>query len=201
MHIDGTINLAGSKAADHASPLKVGMLTFLLSEVAFFGTLITAYLHFLRQITQGEPNPGQVFRWPVVLIASACLFSSSATIHLAEKALRANLPRKFLAWWGLTIVLGVLFLLGTALEWNELINKWGLTISRNLFGTAYFTLVGFHALHVSIGLLVMSIVFGLAWRRQITVRNMSGVEVVAWYWHFVDGVWVVVFSLVYLVGR
>ena len=138
------------------------MLTFLLSEVAFFGTLIMAYVHFLRQTTQGEPNPSQVFRWPVVLAASACLFSSSATIHLAEKALRGNSQQKFLGWWGLTIVLGVLFLLGTVLEWSDLIGRWGLTISRNLFGTTYFTLVGFHALHVSIGVIVMSIVFGLA---------------------------------------
>ena len=94
-----------------------------------------------------------------------------------------------------------MFLRGTAYEWNDLIGKWGLTISRNLFGTTYFTLVGFHALHVTVGVIVMSIVFGLAWRRQITARNRPAVEVVSWYWHFVDGVWVVVFTLVYLVGR
>ncbi len=183
------------------SPVKVGMLAFLASEAAFFGTLIMAYVYFLRQTTHGEPNPSQVFRLPMVLAASACLFSSSATIHLAEKALRRDSRRAFLGWWGLTIVLGVLFLLGTMLEWSDLIGKWGLTISRNLFGTTYFTLVGFHALHVTIGVIVMSIVFGLAWRRQITVRNQTGVEVVSWYWHFVDGVWVVVFTLVYVVGR
>ena len=177
------------------------MLTFLGSEVAFFGTLIMTYVYFLHQTTHGEPNPSQVFRLPMVLAASACLFSSSATIYLAEKALRRNSRQTFLGWWGLTIVLGVLFLLGTMLEWNDLIGRWGLTISRNLFGTTYFTLVGFHALHVTIGVIVMSIVFGLAWRRQITERNKTGVEVVSWYWHFVDGVWVVVFTLVYVVGR
>jgi cytochrome c oxidase subunit 3 len=183
------------------SPVKVGMLTFLLSEAAFFGTLIMTYIFFLRQTTQGEPNPSQVFRLPMVLGASACLFSSSATVYVAEKALRRNSQQAFLGWWGLTIVLGTLFLLGTMLEWNDLIGRWGLTISRNLFGTTYFTLVGFHALHVTIGVIVMSIVFGLAWRRQITERNQTGVEVVSWYWHFVDGVWVVVFTLVYVVGR
>jgi len=183
------------------SPVKVGMLTFLLSEVAFFGTLIMTYLFFLRQTTQGEPNPSQVFRLPMVLGASACLFSSSATVYVAEKALRRNSQQAFLGWWGLTIVLGTLFLLGTMLEWNDLIGRWGLTMSRNLFGTTYFTLVGFHALHVTIGVITMSIVFGLAWSRQITERNQTGVEVVSWYWHFVDGVWVVVFTLVYVVGR
>lgn len=182
---------------------QVGMLTFLVSEVAFFGTLIMAYVYFLRQAAQSEPNPSQVFYWPrlwVTVFFSACLFSSSLTIHLAGKAIRLSQPR-FLAWWGLTIVLGILFLIGTGLEWRELIRKWGLTIDRNMFGTTYFTLVGFHALHVTVGVIVMSIVLGLAWRRQITERNPIGVEVVSWYWHFVDGVWAVVFTLVYLVGR
>jgi cytochrome c oxidase subunit III len=206
-------DLAGSARGDreeHApsaedavalSPIKVGMIAFLASEAAFFGTLTMAYLYFLRQTNQGTPNPGQVFRLPMVLAASACLFSSSATIHVAERALRRNDRRAFLGWWGLTIVLGVLFLVGTMIEWNELIFKWGLTISRNLFGTTYFTLVGFHALHVTMGIIAMSIVFGLAWGRRITERDGTGVEVVSWYWHFVDGVWAVVFSLVYLVGR
>jgi len=177
------------------------MLAFLLSEVAFFGTLIMAYVFFLNQTNQGDPNPSQVFWLPMVLAASVCLFSSSATIHFAAGALQRGAPQKFLGWWGLTIVLGVLFLLGTGLEWLDLIGTWGLTMSRNLFGTTYFTLVGFHALHVTVGVIVMSIVFVLAWRRQISERNQTGVEVVSWYWHFVDGVWVVVFSLVYIVGR
>jgi cytochrome c oxidase subunit 3/cytochrome o ubiquinol oxidase subunit 3 len=183
------------------SPEKAGMLAFLASEVAFFGTLIMAYIYFLRQTTHGEPNPSQVFRMPMVLAASACLFSSSATIFIAERALARNALRAFVRWWGLTIGLGAAFLVGTALEWRELISTWGLTMSRNLFGTTYFTLVGFHALHVTAGLLTMSVVLGLARYRQVTARNQESVQVVAWYWHFVDGVWAVVFTLVYVVGR
>jgi cytochrome c oxidase subunit 3/cytochrome o ubiquinol oxidase subunit 3 len=159
------------------------------------------YLCFLRETTHGNPNPSQVFRMPMVLAATACLFSSSATIHQAEKALRRGILRAFLQWWGLTIVLGVLFLLGTAAEWADLIGTWGLTMSRNLFGTTYFTLVGFHALHVTVGVIAMTIVFSLASRRQINERSRTSVEVVSWYWHFVDAVWVVVFSLVYVIGR
>jgi cytochrome c oxidase subunit III len=183
------------------SPAKVGMLAFLVSEASFFGTLIMAYIYFLRQTTHGDPNPSQVFRLPIVLGASACLFASSATIHQAEKSLRLGSIRKFLEWWWVTIALGVVFLSATAYEWSELIGRWGLTISRNLFGTTYFTLVGFHAFHVSVGVIVMAIVFFLAWRGQITDRNKTGVEVVSWYWHFVDAVWLVVLSLVYLIGR
>ncbi len=192
------VSSGGSQAL---APAKAGMIVFLASEAAFFGTLIMTYVYFLGQTTSGEPNPRQVFRFPLVLAASACLFASSATVHLAERALRRDARRAFLRWWGLTIVLGLAFLLGTAKEWSDLIGTWGLTISRNLFGTTYFTLVGFHAFHVSVGLLVMSILFGLAIRHQVTARNAIGIEVVSWYWHFVDGVWAVVFTLVYLVGR
>jgi len=192
-----------SPVARHSAltPAHVGMHIFLVTEVAFFGTLIMTYVYFLRQSTQGEPNPSQVFHLPMVIAASVCLFSSSATIHLAERALRQGRRHGFLGWWGLTIALGITFLLGTVREWADLIGTWGLTISRNLFGSTYFTLVGFHALHVTIGVITMAIVFGLAARRQITEQNMTGVEVVSWYWHFVDGVWVVVFTLVYVIGR
>ena len=144
---DGEGHAPSPEDAVALSPIKVGMLAFLASEAAFFGTLIDGLSLFLApDHPRGRRIPSQVFRLPMVLAASACLFSSSATIHVAEKALRRNARRAFLGWWGLTIVLGVLFLLGTMLEWNELICRWGLTISRNLFGTTYFTLVGFHAL-------------------------------------------------------
>jgi cytochrome c oxidase subunit III len=201
VRIDGEALSLAPDGAIALGPIKVGMLAFIASEAAFFGTLIMTYIFFLRQTTQGTPSPGQVFRLPMVLAASACLFSSSGTIHLAEKALRRSDWPMFLRWWGLTIILGVLFLLGTMIEWRELIGRWGLTVSRNLFGSTYFTLVGFHALHVTVGVIIMSIIFGLAWRRQISERNETGVTVVAWYWHFVDGVWLVVLTLVYFVGR
>jgi cytochrome c oxidase subunit 3/cytochrome o ubiquinol oxidase subunit 3 len=182
-------------------PAKAGMIAFLLTEASFFGTLIMAYVYFLSQTLAGNPKPIEVFYLPSVIAASACLFSSSATVHLAEKALRRGRQSAFLLLWGLTIVLGALFLLGTMWEWSDLIGKWGLTISRNLFGSSYFTLVGFHALHVTIGVVVMSIIFGLGLKGQITVSNQTTVEVVSWYWHFVDAVWLLVFILVYLAGR
>ena len=150
---------------------------------------------------QGHPNPSEVFYLPGVLLSSLCLFSSSATIHFADRSLHRENQRAFLVWWGLTIVLGTLFLLGTAHEWSELIGTHGLTISRNMFGTTYFTLVGFHAFHVTVGVLIMCIVFGVGLRQNLTEKKRTGVEVVSWYWHFVDAVWIVVFTLVYLIGR
>jgi cytochrome c oxidase subunit 3/cytochrome o ubiquinol oxidase subunit 3 len=95
----------------------------------------------------------------------------------------------------------VLFLFGTAVEWHDLIFDHGLTPWRNAFGTTYFTLVGFHALHVTIGLFIMLLVLRLAFTTFRPAMWPLNPELVSWYWHFVDGVWVVVFTVVYLVGR
>jgi cytochrome c oxidase subunit III len=177
-----------------------GMVAFLISEVALFSTLIVTYLSFLGKDT-GGPTPAAALSLGLVLFTTACLLSSSVTIHLAERALGGGGAAAFRLWWAGTIVLGVVFLVGTGFEWHELIYKRGLTISRNLFGSTYYTLVGFHALHVTAGVVVLLIVLGLALRGRVTAGNRGGVELVSWYWHFVDGVWVVVFTVVYLVGR
>jgi cytochrome c oxidase subunit 3/cytochrome o ubiquinol oxidase subunit 3 len=175
------------------------MLSFLVSEVAIFGTLIVTYLYYLGKDVVG-PTPG-VLTLPLVLGTTACLLASSVTIHLAERTLGRGSQGGFLLWWAATIVLGVLFLLGTAYEWHGLIYHHGLTINRNLFGTTYYTLVGLHALHVTGGVTIMLIVLGLALARQVTSANRAGVGLISWYWHFVDGVWIVVFTVVYLIGR
>jgi cytochrome c oxidase subunit III len=136
-----------------------------------------------------------------VIGTTICLLASSGTIHMAEWSLNKGSRSGFFLWWPATIVLGVLFLAGTVYEWNDLITHEGLTISRNLFGTTYYTLVGFHALHVTAGVILMSIILALAAGRQVTGSHSVGVQLTSWYWHFVDVVWVVVFTVVYLVGR
>jgi cytochrome c oxidase subunit 3/cytochrome o ubiquinol oxidase subunit 3 len=182
------------------SPAQWGMVGFLVSEVALFGTLIATYLSFLGKDTV-EPTPAQALSLSLVLFTTACLLASSVTVHLAERALCEDRVMVFRRWWALTIALGVIFLVGTAFEWRELIDRYGLTISRNLFGTTYYTLVGLHALHVTTGVVILLLVLVLSLRGLVTAGNHSGVELVSWYWHFVDGVWVVVFTVVYLVGR
>ncbi len=176
-----------------------GMISFLFSEVAFFSTLIMAYVAFLGTDQTG-PTP-KVLSLELVICTTICLLSSSGTVHVAEKKLRTGAHTGFLIWWGTTIVLGVLFLAGTAYEWYGLITHEQLTISRNMFGSTFYTLVGFHALHVTAGVIAMSIVLGLALREAATSKNQLGVKMVSWYWHFVDGVWIVVFAVVYLLGR
>ena len=181
------------------SPGQWGLLSFLVSEVAFFSTLIVTYVFYLGKDLVG-PKPADVLSLPLVLGTTACLLASSATIHLAERTLGRGDQGGFLRLWAATIALGVLFLLGTAYEWYGLISR-GLTIGRNLFGSTYYTLVGAHALHVTGGVTIMLIVLGLALKRQVTSANRGGVGLISWYWHFVDGVWIVVFMVVYLVGR
>jgi cytochrome c oxidase subunit 3/cytochrome o ubiquinol oxidase subunit 3 len=175
------------------------MLTFLVSEVALFGTLIVTYVFYLGRDTVG-PTPA-VLSLSLVVWTTVCLLASSGTVHMADKALHRANQSRFILWWLATIVLGAVFLGGTAFEWHDLIERYQLTISRNLFGTTYYTLVGLHALHVTGGVTIMVIVLGLALGRQVTSANRAGVGLVSWYWHFVDGVWVVVFTVVYLMGR
>jgi cytochrome c oxidase subunit 3/cytochrome o ubiquinol oxidase subunit 3 len=182
------------------SPVQWGMVSFLVSEVALFSTLIVTYIFYLgRDVV--KPTPAEALTLPLVLGTTACLLSSSVTIHRAEKTLRQGSQAKFLQWWAATIALGVVFLGGTAFEWYDLMARHQLTISRNLFGTTYYTLVGLHAVHVTAGVIVMLIVLGLAIRRQVGTANHAAVGMVSWYWHFVDGVWAVVFTVVYVVGR
>ena len=182
------------------NPAQWGMLAFLLSEVAFFGTLIVTYISYIGKDRVG-PTPREALSLGLVVGTTICLLSSSVTVHFAERALRHGTQGGFRLWWALTILLGVLFLAGTGYEWYDLITKHHLTPGRNLFGSTFYTLVGFHGLHVTAGVVTMLIVLGLALAGRVTAANATGPEVVSWYWHFVDGVWVVVFTVVYLVGR
>jgi len=190
-----------SEKRPHAG--RCGMLTFLCSEVSLFSTLILAYVVFYGTDSLsgglGGPTPREALSLPLVCCTTLCLLYSSATIHFAHRALRRQRRASFVGLWGGTIALGVIFLLGTAFEWYELITRHHLTISRNLFGTTFYTLVGFHALHVTIGVLVMSLILALALAQKLPTKDHTSVELVSWYWHFVDGVWIVVFSVVYLV--
>ena len=179
------------------SPGEWGMLTFLVSEVAFFSTLIVAYVTFMGESTIG-PTPAEVLSVPLALGTTACLLISSLTVHLATRAMDHGARSVFSLWWAATIALGIAFLAGTAYEWYGLIVDNHLTISRNLFGSTYYTLVGFHALHVTVGVITMLTVLALALAGNITPAHALAPRLVSWYWHFVDVVWIFVFSIVYL---
>ena len=145
------------------------------------------------------PTPGEVFEIPIFY--TICLLSSSLTIHYAGKFLERGRRNAFLSLWSLTIVLGGLFLFGTGQEWHRLIYEHGLTISTNLFGTTYYALVGLHAFHVSAGMMMLIIVAFFAFGGRLGAEHSRRLDVLSLYWHFVDVVWVVVFTVVYVLGR
>src|SRR5215471_19494199 len=134
---------------------KVAMACLIIAESAIFTIFVVAYLFYVGKSLTG-PTPSQVLETPIFF--TICLLSSSLTVHLAGKSLEKNKRSLFLGWWLLTIVLGGLFLFGTGMEWHRLIYERGLTISTNLFGTTYYSMVGLHAFHVTVGLAMLLIV-------------------------------------------
>jgi cytochrome c oxidase subunit 3 len=176
---------------------RVGMFCLIVAEAAIFTIFVVAYLFYLGKSVTG-PTP-QVLEIPI--FNTVCLLSSSLTIHFAARALERGQLVSFKIFWFVTFALGAIFLGGTALEWHRLIYTSGLTISTNLFGTTYYSLVGLHAFHVIVGLLGLGLVMVLALASRVTEEHSSRIGVLSLYWHFVDAVWVVVFTVVYILGR
>ena len=176
----------------------VGMWCLILAESAIFTIFVVAYLYYAGKSLSG-PTPAEVLHVP--WFNSICLFSSSFTIVMAERAIARGKVRLFGTWWFLTIALGVIFILGTAREWYGLIYNDGLTISSSLFGTTFYSLVGLHASHVIIGLTGLSTIMILTALGYVRHEHAPKIEVFAMYWHFVDAVWVVVLSVVYFIAR
>jgi cytochrome c oxidase subunit 3 len=177
---------------------KVGMAGLIIAESAIFTIFVVAYLFYLGKSLSG-PTPREVLETPIFF--TVCLLSSSLTIHFAGKELARGHRVMFRIFWSITIALGALFLFGTAREWHRLIYVRGLTISTNLFGTTYYSLVGLHATHVTAGLIMLSIVLLFSLVDRVGMEQSARIETLSMYWHFVDAVWVVVFTVVYLIGR
>lgn len=204
-----TTSTTGTLAPPHVPPAiptpwtmpdkgKVGMLLLILAESSFFAIFVVAYLFYIGKSLNG-PFPADVLDLPI--LGSICLLSSSVTIMVAIRALREGATGRFNLWWLVTILLGLEFLIGTGVEWYGLIVHHGLWIDTNLFGTTFFSLVGFHAFHVTVGLMMLSLVLFFGLTGRLKPEHAERTEILSWYWHFVDTVWIVVFTVVYVVGR
>jgi len=169
---------------------------FVASESIFFIMLILAYVNFHGTVTDG-PTAVSSLNPLRTGIFSVFLLASSFTVWLAGRSMAARNHFMLKVWLLVTIVLGVLFIYGQASEWLGLIHK-NITISRNVFGTTFFTLTGFHGFHVCVGLIMLTILLGLAMVGDFKGPKSDGVECISIYWHFVDGVWIVVYSVIYL---
>jgi cytochrome c oxidase subunit III len=177
---------------------RVGMFTLIAAESAIFTIFVVAYIFYIGKSVSG-PMPKDVLELPIFI--TVCLLSSSLTIHLAVRALRSAKVGAFGLWWFVTMTLGAIFLAGTGREWHRFIFEDGLTISTNLFGTTYYSLVGLHAFHVTVGLIAIALVLILTLLGKVKPEHSERLDVFSMYWHFVDVVWVVVFTVVYVIGR
>jgi cytochrome c oxidase subunit 1/cytochrome c oxidase subunit I+III len=175
----------------------IGIVVFIFSEATFFGALIAAFLLYRTASPGASPRDLDV---PRTAFFSLFLFASSGTVYLAEKRLSRDDRRGFLMWWALSIVLGAIFLLGQLTEYGRLYAD-GIRINSNLFTSSFYTLTGFHGLHVMVGLIALSVLGVMGWAGDfVGGRRRVVVDTVSIYWHFVDAVWVVIFSLVYVLG-
>jgi heme/copper-type cytochrome/quinol oxidase subunit 3 len=175
---------------------RIAMLLFIANEAVFFSLLIMAYVAFHNRAGTG-PTAASSLDLGTTLFFTACLLSSSFTMWRAEVSVRHGRRGGVRGWLAATIVLGATFLFGQGREYAGLIRR-NVTISRDLFGTTFFTLTGFHGLHVFLGLLMLGVLLGLATFGGGGEPRRGAMNAISVYWHFVDGVWVIIFSVVYL---
>jgi cytochrome c oxidase subunit III len=194
------ITSAGAPETPWTLPYRgtVGMACLIIAESAIFIIFIVAYIFYIGKSLTG-PTPAQVLETPI--FGTICLLSSSITVHFAVAALRKNRLSACTLWLAGTVTLGAIFLLTTAMEWHKLIYEDGLTLQTNLFGTTYYSLVGLHASHVVVGLIMLSLTLVFCLFGRVNEHHSERLETLSLYWHFVDAVWVVVFTVVYVVGR
>ncbi|MDI3339884.1 MAG: cytochrome c oxidase subunit 3 [Sphaerobacter sp.] len=175
---------------------KLLMWTFLASDCMFFGSLILTYMVYRGRSLTG-PYPEDVFNIPFTSVSAAVLLLSSLTMVLALAALQQGKVKVFRVWILATALLGMLFLGGQYFEFTEFAHE-GLGLGTNVFGSSFFVLTGIHGTHVGLGIIWLLTLFVLSFRGLVRQDNAEKVEVAGLYWHFVDIVWIVIFTFVYL---
>lgn len=180
------------------SPYLFGTLTLILSEVVIFGILF--FFYFWSRAHQGEgfvPDVIEHMDLTPIIVNTVILLSSGGTVHMAQVQLKKGNVRGFQVWLAATILLGAAFIAGQINEYNHLIHE-GLTAPGSVYGTAFYSLTGVHGLHVVAGLVALTAILVLSFTGFIRKERASGVEGAFIYWHFVDAIWILVFSFIYL---
>ena len=195
---DPVVGDAGSADIVPPEKNKVAVVSFIASETGFFGVLILAFL-FYNAGSHPGPTAKDLNLWKTGLF-SLCLFASSYTLWRSESAERLGDHRGMTSWLAGTVLLGGIFIAGQGLEYWGLF-KSGVAVSTNLFSTTFFTLTGFHGIHVCVGLIMLLIVLGLALAGDFKTRRAPALAAIGLYWHFVDVVWVFVFCVAYILPR
>ena len=177
---------------------KVAMWAFLGSECLLFGALISVYLLYKGQSLKGTISPKDVYDIPYTSVSSFVLLMSSLTMVLALAAIQRDDHHRARTWLLTTALLGSVFVGGQVYEFTKFYSE-GLKLQTNLFGSSFFVLTGFHGAHVTIGVLMLLSLFGLSVRGRLPKERAETVELIGLYWHFVDVVWIVIFTLIYLI--
>ena len=190
--------VASVEAHDHhdVRPIrKAAMWVFLGSECMFFGSMIATFLLYRNEIGDGPGS--EIFSIPFTSASSFVLLMSSLTMVLAHNAFEKRESRNTRIWLAATALLGITFLAGQIFEFTEFVHE-GLTLSTSSFGSAFFMLTGFHGAHVAIGVMMLLAMFFLSAEGRLHEDRGLNVELVGLYWHFVDIVWIIIFTVVYL---
>ena len=178
--------------------VKLAMWLFLASECLLFGALISTYVLFRSSSISG-PTPSDVFDIPYTSISAFVLLASSLTMVLALAAKQRGDESQARLWLLTTALLGMVFVGGQIYEFTAFVHE-GLTLSANVFGSTFFVLTGFHGVHVTVGILMLLSLVGMSFAGKLPgERGEMSVEMVGLYWHFVDIVWIVIFTVVYLI--
>ena len=185
---------ATSLGIDHR---KLGVWAFLASECMLFGSLITTYLLYKDRIGDG-PGPGDIFEIPFTSISSFVLLMSSLTMVLAHNAVLHKDRRRMELWLLATAMLGLVFIGGQVFEFTAFVRE-GMTMTTSPFASSFFLLTGFHGTHVTFGILMLLTLFTLSKMGRLTLEDDTRVDIIALYWHFVDIVWIIIFTFIYLI--
>ncbi|HWC15213.1 MAG TPA: cytochrome c oxidase subunit 3 [Actinomycetota bacterium] len=178
---------------------KLAMWAFLGSECLFFGSLITTYLLYRNRVVSG-PTPHEIYDIPYTSVSSFVLLMSSLTMVLALAAIQRGDHRGLRVWLLATAFLGLTFIGGQVYEFSTFVEE-GLKLSTSTFGSSFFVLTGFHGAHVTVGILMLLALVGMSWAGRLDPASEGArkVELIGLYWHFVDIVWIVIFTVIYLV--
>ncbi len=179
--------------------VKMAMWGFLGSECLFFGSLISTYLLYRGRVLPGQgPNPHEIYDIPYTSVSSFVLLMSSLTMVLALAAIQRGDHRGLRVWLLATATLGMVFIGGQIYEFTTFVEE-GLNLSTSTFGSAFFVLTGFHGAHVTVGILMLLSLVAMSVFGRLDTEDSPKVEYIGLYWHFVDVVWIVIFTVVYLI--
>ncbi|KKC49097.1 MULTISPECIES: cytochrome (ubi)quinol oxidase subunit III [Paenibacillus] len=199
-HLDGKLPHEPERATLEGRNKVLGFWLFLGGETVLFGTLFSAFLALRDQVGDGNPTSQELFKLATVAIATVILLTSSLTSVFAIQAMHRGQVKAMQNWLIVTVVLGLAFLGLEVYEFIEYTHE-GHQFSTSAFSSSFYTLVGFHGAHVALGVVWISLLIGQVYRKGLTVVTAPKVYVAGMYWHFIDVVWVFIFTVVYLMGK